>query len=133
MQLKEFKNLNLYRYQITALENEIRAAQAQAEKCTASLSPTPHGTGDVQARENAILRLIGLKSQLEQVTAEREKLLDAYSRIPDYLAKEAIKIRYDIDHDGKRPLSWTQTAYRIGGGNTADSLRMCCQRAVKGL
>ena len=133
MQLKEFKKLNLYRYQISKLESDIRTAQAQAEKCTASLSPTPHGTGDIKARENAILRLIELKAQLEQVTAEREKLLDTYNRIPEYLAKEAIKIRYDIDHDGKRPLSWTQTAYRIGGGNTADSLRMCCQRAVKGL
>ena len=133
MQLKEFKKLNLYRYQISKLESDIRAAQAQAEKCTASLSPTPHGTGDIKARENAILRLIELKAQLEQVTAEREKLLDAYNRIPDYLAKEAIKIRYDIDHDGKHPLSWTQTAYKIGGGNTADSLRMCCQRAVKRL
>ena len=131
MKLKEFKKLNLYRYQITALENEIRAAQAQAEQCTASWNPTPHGTGNVQARENALLRLIELKAQLEQVTAEREKLLDAYNRIPDPLAKESIKIRYDIEHDGKRPLSWIKTAFIIGGGNSADGIRMYCSRAIK--
>lgn len=133
MKLKEFKKLNLYRYQITALENDIRAAQAQAEKCTASLSPTPHGTGNVKARENAILRLIELKAQLEQVTAERKKLLDTYNRIPDPFAKEVIKIRYDIEDDGKHPLSWVKIAFIIGGGNTADGLRMYCTRAVKDL
>lgn len=133
MKLKEFKKLNLYRYQITALENDIRAAQAQAEKSTASWNPTPHGTGNVKARENAILRLIELKAQLEQVTAEREKLLDTYNRIPDPFAKEVIKIRYDIEHDGKHLLSWVKIAFIIGGGNTADGLRMYCTRAVKDL
>lgn len=135
MKLKVFKDIRIIEYRISALENQIQEATEQAEKCTAWLSQEPISTGKGyrNTKADVIYRIIELKKQLEEVTAEREKLFDAYYRIPDALAKEAIKIKYDLEHGGKHPISWTKTAFIIGGGNTGDSLRMYCTRAIKDL
>lgn len=63
--------------------------------------------------------------RLEQHIAERDRLETYIAAIDDSLTRQAFVLRFS---DG---LSWRAVAYRIGGGNTADGIRMQCVRYLR--
>lgn len=70
---------------------------------------------------NAVTRLNRLKRQ-------RERIEQFVNDIPDNLTLRAVKLRYI---DGNKKMSWNKIARKIGGGNTADSIRMLVTRYLK--
>ena len=63
--------------------------------------------------------------RLEQHIAERDRLEAYIAAIPDSLTRQAFLLRFV---DG---LSWQAVACWIGGGNTADGIRMQCFRYLR--
>jgi DNA repair ATPase RecN len=70
-----------------------------------------------------------LKRKLERRTEElidkREELEEYIATIPDSLIRQILTLRY------VNGLSWAQVAAHIGGGNTADSVRMAHNRFLR--
>lgn len=131
MTLKDFRQLNVLDYQIRDLKEKIARAQAVAEKCTVSFSAEPKGSGGQNSKEQAYLRLIQLKADLIIIQGDLNAIMRAYDRIDDRLVKTALNLKYDVEHLGRHPISWTAVAMIIGGGNTGDGIRMCCKRYLE--
>ena len=74
-------------------------------------------------------RLQHLKNKLQRRTEElidkREELEDYIATVPDSLIRQILTLRYI------NGLSWHQVAQHIGGGNTADSVRMAHNRFLR--
>lgn len=66
-----------------------------------------------------------LAERMEQHIAERDRLEAYITGINDSLTRQAFILRFS---DG---LSWRAVACRIGGGNTADGIRMQCCRYLR--
>lgn len=95
-------------------------AQAERELANLKRAAVPLDIADVIAEQESSIRLT-------KQAAEREKLkiLAYISNIDDSLTRMIIKCRY-IDC-----LSWQATAYRVGGSNTADSVKKIAYRHIK--
>lgn len=131
MTLKDFRQLNILNFQIQKQKEKIERAREQAEKCTVSYSAEPKGSGGQNSKEQAYIRLIQLKAELILIQGDLNAIMQAYDRIDDRLVKTALNLKYDVEHLGKHPISWTAVAMRIGGGNTGDGIRMCCKRYLE--
>lgn len=100
----------------------LRREIAQAERELANLKRTaaaPDITAVIAEQKKAILKT-RQKAELEKL-----KILAYVNNIDDSLTRMIIKHRY-IDC-----LSWWATAYRVGGSNTADSVRKIAYRHIK--
>lgn len=67
-----------------------------------------------------------LERRLEELMNKREEIEEYIAAIPDSLVRQILSLRYI------NGLSWKQIAAHIGGGNTADSIRMIHNRFLKG-
>ena len=126
--LKDFRQLNILNYHISDLKEKIRQAEVNAEKCTVSFSDSVVSGSSVNRKEDCYARLMDLRKKLKNAQDELDTVLTAYNRIDDRLVKTAMNLKYDVEHLGRHPISWTATAWIIGGGNTGDGIRMCCKR-----
>lgn len=82
---------------------------------------------DVRGYEKRLRRLkCKLERRLEELMEKREEIEEYISTIPDSLIRQILSLRYI------NGLSWKQVAAHIGGGNTADSVRMIHNRFLKG-
>lgn len=61
----------------------------------------------------------------ERHTAEIARLEAYITAVDDSLTRQAFVLRFS------EGLSWRAVAYRIGGGNTADGIRMLCVRYLR--
>lgn len=131
MTLKDFRQLNIMNYHISDLKEKIRQAEVNAEKCTVSFSDSVVSGSSMNRKEDCYARLMDLQKKLKNAQDELDMVLTAYNRIDDRLVKTALNLKYDVEHLGRHPISWTATAWRIGGGNTGDGIRMCCKRYLE--
>lgn len=67
-----------------------------------------------------------LRRRMEELMETRGELEEYIATIPDSLIRQILTLRYI------NGLSWQQVAAHIGGGNTADSVRMMHNRFLKG-
>lgn len=67
-----------------------------------------------------------LKRRLEELMEKREELEEYIAKVPDSMMRMILTLRY------VNGLSWRQVAAHIGGGNTADSVRMMHNRFLQG-
>lgn len=81
---------------------------------------------DIKGYEKRLRRLKRkLGRRLEELMELREQLEEYIATIPDSLVRQIFALRYI------NGLSWKQIAAHIGGGNTADSVRMMHNRFLK--
>lgn len=66
-----------------------------------------------------------IEAKIKQCTHERNRLERYISNIDDSLTRQVFTLRYV---DG---MSWTKVAIKVGGYNTADSVRMICNRYIE--
>ncbi len=75
--------------------------------------------------ESLMTEKISLEKRLENLNMERIRREEYIANITDYHIRLIIELHF-VDK-----LTWRQVAQRIGGNNTADSVRMLCKRYVE--
>lgn len=66
--------------------------------------------------------LLGIEDKIQQSYSEYNRLIGYINGIEDAHIRQITTLRY------VNGLSWQQIAFRIGGGNTSDSVRKTCMR-----
>lgn len=122
--------------QLYNLNREIEMDQKRLRELEAKITPgakvpdrMPRATGAVDkvgyyAAEIADLRSI-IETKCRQCFHERNRLERYIADIDNSLLRQIFTYRF------VNGLTWDQVAACIGGGNTADSVRMACYRYIK--
>jgi len=112
MTMRELSQLRYLRREIEREREELAGRVRERPASAAHAAETAETCGRIAVR-------------LEQHIAERDRLEAYIAAVPDSLTRQALVLRFS---DG---LSWRAVAYRIGGGNTADGIRMQCVRYLQ--
>ena len=126
MTLKELSQLYYLNREIEMDQQRLRELEVKALPGAQVITGMPHGSGvsDVVGRyaaEIADLRGI-IEAKHQQCLYERSRLERYIAGIDDSLLRQIFTYRFI------NGLPWRQVAACIGGGNTADSVRMACYR-----
>ena len=132
MTLKELSQLYHLKREIEY--DRERLARLRARRGVASspkLNGLPSSAGSGQsAVENLALEIADLEaigdSKITQCVHEQSRLERYIAAIPDSRTRMIMSFRFV---DG---FSWGKVAYKVGGGNTASSVKMTCYRYIKG-
>ena len=89
----------------------------------------PHNPGDGDALARLVAEIADLTAIIaakqQQCIHERNRLERYIAVIPDSLTRQIFTLRF------VNGFSWYQVAAHIGGGNTADTVRMACNRYLE--
>ena len=129
MTLKELSQLYYLNREIEMDQRRLRELEARALPGAQVITGMPHGTGvaDIVGRyaaEIADLRGI-IEAKHQQCLYERSRLERYIADIDDSLLRQIFTYRF------VNGLPWLQVAACIGGGNTADSVRVACNRYIE--
>ncbi len=128
MTIKELSQLYYLSREIEIEKSKLEKLEEVATKITQVISPVPGGGGisDKTATAAAIAdcELI-IESKKQQARAEYNRLVRYIASIDDSFIRSIIKYRF-IDL-----MSWIQIANKMGGNNTADSVRMALKRFLR--
>ena len=129
MTLKELSQLYYLNREIEMDQRRLRELEAKALPGAQVLTGMPHGSNvaDIVGRyaaEIADLRGI-IEAKHQQCLYERSRLERYIADIDDSLLRQVFTYRF------VNGLPWLQVAACIGGGNTADSVRMACYRYLE--
>lgn len=129
MTKKELSQLYWLNREIEEDKRKLEELRSASEGGTAKITGMPHVTGNGKSMENyAILiaeqsDMIDLKTK--QTIIEYNRLNRYIAEVDDSLMRQILSLRY------VNGLSWLQIALHIGGGNTADSVRMAHNRFLR--
>lgn len=129
MTLKELSQLYYLNREIEMDQRRLRELEARALPGAQVITGMPHGSGvaDIVGRyaaEIADLRGI-IEAKHQQCLYERSRLERYIAGIDDSLLRQIFTYRF------VNGLPWLQVAACIGGGNTADSVRVACNRYIE--
>ena len=123
--------------QLYYLNREIERDQERLEQLRTSVSapgaPNYDGMPKSPSFENRLERYIAeivdleaiIQAKITQCLHERNRLERYIAEIPDSLTRQIFQLRFI------NGLTWTQIAFSVGGDNTADGVRMVCNRYIK--
>lgn len=122
MTLQELNNLRKYPIEIKQLQERIFQLQRQTESATQMLNDMPSKKGNGDRIADIIVSYVDEQNKLQRLIAKRQlEELNAMSYISDIYDSQLRSIFLMRFLKG---YSWTKIANEIGGGNTADSVRM---------
>ena len=129
MTLKELSQLYYLNREIEMDQRRLRELEARALPGAQVITGMPHGSGvaDIVGRyaaEIADLRGI-IEAKHQQCLYERSRLERYIADIDDSLLRQIFTYRF------VNGLPWLQVAGCIGGNNTADSVRVACNRYIE--
>ena len=129
MTLKELSQLYYLNREIEMDQRRLRELEVRALPGAQVITGMPHGTGvaDIVGRyaaEIADLRGI-IEAKHQQCLYERSRLERYIADIDDSLLRQIFTYRF------VNGLPWLQVAACIGGNNTADSVRVACNRYIE--
>ena len=129
MTLKELSQLYYLNREIEMDQRRLRELEARALPGAQVIMGMPHGSGvaDIVGRyaaEIADLRGI-IEAKHQQCLYERSRLERYIADIDDSLLRQIFTYRF------VNGLPWLQVAACIGGNNTADSVRVACNRYIE--
>lgn len=129
MTLKELSQLYYLNREIEMDQRRLRELEARALPGAQVITGMPHGSGvaDIVGRyaaEIADLRGI-IEAKHQQCLYERSRLERYIADIDDSLLRQIFTYRF------VNGLPWFQVAACIGGNNTADSVRVACNRYIE--
>ena len=129
MTLKELSQLYYLNREIEMDQRRLRELEARALSGAQVITGMPHGSGvaDIVGRyaaEIADLRGI-IEAKHQQCLYERSRLERYIADIDDSLLRQIFTYRF------VNGLPWLQVAACIGGNNTADSVRVACNRYIE--
>ena len=126
MTRKELSRLYVLSRDIEQIQKLIEEKEAQIEKLTAQLTGMPRPSSQISYAIEELIDMTNMlvvkKREAEIVRSMGERFI--YS-IDDPLIRTILSLRY------LENLSWNQIAMKIGGNNTADSVRMAEARFWK--
>ena len=123
MTMRELSQLQYLRGEAEEIAEELRRLNADA---AAPASPSTSGTRTRSSRRDRMASMAGMQETLRErledrrrrVLAEQIRLEDYIAAVPDSLTRRILHLHY------ARGYSWGRTARTIGGGNTAEGVRM---------
>lgn len=129
MTLKELSQLYYLNREIEMDQRRLRELEARALPGAQVITGMPHGSGvaDIVGRYAAeIADLRGsIEAKHQQCLYERSRLERYIADIDDSLLRQIFTYRF------VNGLPWLQVAACIGGNNTADSVRVACNRYIE--
>lgn len=129
MTLKELSQLYYLNREIEMDKKRLQELEAQAVSITPNLSGMPRSTGVSDKVGRYAAEIADLKGIIE---AKHQQCLYERSRLERYIADiDDSLIRQIFTYRFVNGLPWLQVAACIGGNNTADSVRMMCNRYIK--
>lgn len=115
--------------EIQAETQHLEELKAAAESSTSKLSVTPYSGSKAHGRENSLITYVDqtklVENKIASLTTLYRQLTSEIEAIPDSYMRQILTLRYVSG------MSWLQVAMRIGGGNTADSVRKAHDRFLK--
>ncbi len=121
MTAKELSKLYWLERDIADSEERLKILRLRAEPGAAKMSGSPSGGGDLRPGEDIRIEIAEQSKQVDRMKAraerERASILRYVRSIDDPQVRLIVKYRF-IDC-----LPWHAVAWRIGGGNTGDSVR----------
>lgn len=129
MNKEELSKLYWLNREIYIEKRRLEELEAAAGSCTTKISGLPHVTGESRKAENmAIL----IAEQRDLVELKIRQSVIEYNRLNRYIAGvEDPMLRNILTLRFVSGLPWLQVAMSLGGGNTAASARMICERFLK--
>lgn len=125
MTKKELSQLYYLNREIEQEKRRKHELEDAATNTASKISGLPHVSGisdkTAIAAEIADCEKI-IEAKIQQSVAEYNRLNRYILSIDDSLIRQIMQYRFISG------LSWTQVAFRIGGDNTADGVRMICNR-----
>jgi hypothetical protein len=125
MDKKGLKQLYYLNKEIEQDEELIRRVEAAATSTTSKIDGLPHAAA-ISDKTALMGDVADLKASIErkrvQTLYEYNKILDYVNTIDDSLIRQIVKFRHMYG------LSWAAVARRVGGGNSADNIRMIYNR-----
>lgn len=130
MTSKELSNLYYLSREIALDKERLEELRADAAApASPSLSGMPNGTRTESALEKKSEKIFELEKIIEQkirqATDEKIRIETYIATVPDSLIRMILTCRF------VRLMSWQQIAFKVGGYNTADSVRMMCVRFLE--
>lgn len=129
MTKKELSQLYFLNREIERDQKKLQELQAAAEGKAVIITGMPKGTSISDTVGNYAAEIADLKSIIElniqRCWYELNRLHRYIDSVEDSQMRMILTLRY------VNGLNWQQVAYNIGGGNTADSVRMAHNRFLK--
>lgn len=131
MTLKELSQLYYLNREIERDKQRLEALRSKSTSLSGqSLTGMPSGTSiDGSSIDRYIAEIVDLEAiisaKITQCLHERNRLERYIADIPDSLTRQIFTLRFI------NGLSWVQVAWHLGGYNTADSVRMTCNRYIE--
>lgn len=129
MTLKELYRLNDLKKLIKRTEARIAEVEALLDPASTKFSGMPRSPTSRNVTAAEMAQLIDLKNELEaqklEYVAKETEIEQFIHNIDDFHVKLIVSYHF-VDM-----LTWRQTAQKIGGGNSEDSVRMACERYLE--
>lgn len=125
---KDLKQVYYLRQEIELYERKLRELRSMS--MTGSRTDgMPRGGGRGDRVADLAVKIADLEGKvnafrLKLISAEAE-IMDFITEVDDSFIRQIIYCRFILRY------SWTRTAHKIGGGNTADSCRMAYKRFMR--
>lgn len=130
MTLKELSQLYWLNREIEQDRERLRELESRAYSVgAAKAGSSPQSSETSRKAERYALELAGIR---ETIRAKQERCLDERRRLETYIAgidDSMIRQIYTLRFISGLP--WAQVAASLGGGNTADGVRMICKRYLR--
>lgn len=129
MTRQELSQLYYLRREINSDKERLAKLEAAAASTSPISSGMPNGKGSVTDRTAIAVEIAMLKSLIfEKICREEQelrRLMNYISGVEDSLTRQILTARF-VDN-----LSWQAVAMRVGGGNTAATVRQRCNRFLR--
>lgn len=117
MTAKEIKRINK---EISRLRAKVVRLESEAVNTAPNLSDTPVAGGVTDKIGNAVVEIADIQREIQNLEILRNSALNRLSR--DIFEENCLFMRLSLHY------SWTKIAVQVGGNNTADGIRMMCER-----
>lgn len=114
---KKIKQINK---EISRLRSKAIRLENEAFKITSALSDTPGAGGTSDKVGNAVSQITDIQREIQNLEILRNSALNRLSR--DIFEENCLFMRLSLHY------SWNKIAMQVGGNNTADGIRMMCER-----
>lgn len=129
MTKEELSKLYWLNREIELEKRRLSELESAATNATAKISGLPHATGESRKTESMAILIAEQRDLVElkirQSVIEYNRLSRYISSVDDPLVRSILSLRFIYG------LAWLQVAMRIGGDNTADSVKKQCYRFLK--
>ena len=117
MTAKEIKDINK---EITRLRAKVIRLESEATKITQTLSDMPGDKNVSDKVGNIATQIADIQREIQNLEILRNSALNRLSR--DIFEENCLFMRLSLHY------SWSKIALQVGGNNTADGIRIMCNR-----